>query len=1251
MKQFHRLNALLLVLCLCVSLIPGNTFAAVLDQPQKTVGAAIGDMEYVGEPAAAPQPLESGAGKRSQAEDDIVLLPNAADNERTRYSVLVLDTSDSTSFSYNGITIYKADTAIADVKVASKKFIESVQKADGTNYVALVEYKGDESRVVTNFTTDYQVLNAAVDGLYNDEAIRSVAYGLETATTLLEGITDPDAIKNVVIFTTGMTNTGSYNYTGLYDDNTVGSGWRRNDTQVYLYAYSNSAIEQAEILKENATLYSVGLFQSMEDMPSQGQDIVSFFKMFTKDLASGEQYFYDVNDPSQLEFVFGEVADDITRKVSGTTYFPSMGDNDKDYPITYFYDDQYFAGSAKEYINSLATMSLCFELSAFASNETDDYTRKSQNAQKLLTECGFQDFDTNPGYESKPTMDSIGVVAAHKKIEIDGVAYTLIAAATRGGGYEAEWGGNFEIGVFGRHQGFERARKQTYEFLEQYIRDNKENFASTTNVKLWLTGFSRGAATINLTAADIVQNGGIGGLSFDENNVYAYCFETPMGMQTYQEGGEVYENIHNIVNPNDLVTKVAMEDWGFGRFGTDEQVIPSRLTTSNKDIFDKMLAQFKKLNTSGTKQSIVHVGGGACGDDCTQDRHIIDTFQAKKLDPNLVDFGGHWDTVNIWPFGEISYWNIDTDWNPRLISNSTTSMEVFLDRLVTAISVGIGNRIHYTDKLQNTVRLATAEFMGGGFESAKWEKLPDLLSQSLSDNQLELAYAYVTGGESGVTAVVARCLGESIRKADIDLVAYADICPSIPVFLVDVVEAIVASLFISGGNDLITLCANFKEAFGFHAHYPELCLAWLQIQDPNYTKDGQTLFFIDAYRVIHINCPVDVAVYDGSGRLVAHIVDDVPQELEDGVYAEFSEDGEKLVYLPADMSYSVELTATGDGTLHYSVREYSYSVNGNVKLMSYAPIEITTGDTLWAFAGSFDEADSEDTSCGSQNTLYHLEDQDGFILKPETDLSGEEAQAAVYVVQVSAAEGCENGGYISGGGAYTLDSFAQAGAYPYDGCTFEGWYIGDVLVSTEAEYRFQVKEDTDLTARFSGSRPAPPTVNPFLDVPSDAFYYEPVLWAVENGITTGVTEDLFNPAGQCMRAMVVTFLWRAAGEPEPISKSNPFVDVDESEFFYKPVLWAVENGITNGMDATHFAPYDMCNRAQVVTFLWRAMGEPASDAEAGFSDVENGKFYTEAVQWAVEQNITNGMGDGTFGIGRICNRAQVVTFLYRTYET
>ena len=183
-------------------------------------------------------------------------------------------------------------------------------------------------------------------------------------------------------------------------------------------------------------------------------------------------------------------------------------------------------------------------------------------------------------------------------------------------------------------------------------------------------------------------------------------------------------------------------------------------------------------------------------------------------------------------------------------------------------------------------------------------------------------------------------------------------------------------------------------------------------------------------------------------------------------------------------------------------------------------------------------------------------------------------------------------------------------------------------------------------------RSIPKQENPFTDVPVGSFYYEPVMWAVENGITNGTTSTTFGPNDQCMRAHVVTFLWRAMGSPEPKLMVNPFVDVKSTDFYYKPVIWALENGITSGLDATHFGPTAYCNRAQVVTFLYRTMGNPDVGASTNpFTDVAAGSFYEKPVLWAVENGVTAGLSATSFGPNAICNRAQIVTFLYRAFVT
>lgn len=173
-------------------------------------------------------------------------------------------------------------------------------------------------------------------------------------------------------------------------------------------------------------------------------------------------------------------------------------------------------------------------------------------------------------------------------------------------------------------------------------------------------------------------------------------------------------------------------------------------------------------------------------------------------------------------------------------------------------------------------------------------------------------------------------------------------------------------------------------------------------------------------------------------------------------------------------------------------------------------------------------------------------------------------------------------------------------------------------------------------------------VSPFADVATDAYYYDAVKWAVNKGITNGVSETLFGPDQACTRAQIVTFLWRAAGSPEPKSGSS-FADVAADAYYAKAVAWAVENGITKGTSETTFHPDETCTRAQGVTFLYRALGKLAA-AQAGFTDVAADSYYADAVNWAAENGVTKGISETLFGPDGSCTRAQIVTFLYRAYQ-
>ena len=223
----------------------------------------------------------------------------------------------------------------------------------------------------------------------------------------------------------------------------------------------------------------------------------------------------------------------------------------------------------------------------------------------------------------------------------------------------------------------------------------------------------------------------------------------------------------------------------------------------------------------------------------------------------------------------------------------------------------------------------------------------------------------------------------------------------------------------------------------------------------------------------------------------------------------------------------------------------------------------------------------------------------------------------------------------------------------------DAFFVGDFAPST-ANVRYTFKGSINLVRVYAGTMndedveaayeaaTAKRAFEIFTDVPADAYYEPAVTWAVKNGVTSGTSASTFSPEAGCTRGQVVAFLWRAAGTPEPESTNNPFDDVKENDYFYKAVLWAVENSVTKGTSGNKFSPNETCTRGQIVAFLYRSKGSPAvSSTTNPFRDVGAGDYFRDAVLWAVERDITRGTSNNTFSPSATCTRAQVVTFLYR----
>lgn len=211
------------------------------------------------------------------------------------------------------------------------------------------------------------------------------------------------------------------------------------------------------------------------------------------------------------------------------------------------------------------------------------------------------------------------------------------------------------------------------------------------------------------------------------------------------------------------------------------------------------------------------------------------------------------------------------------------------------------------------------------------------------------------------------------------------------------------------------------------------------------------------------------------------------------------------------------------------------------------------------------------------------------------------------------------------------------------GYTFAGWFSDKAL--TKAVTSVKLTANTTVYAKWTQNGGT--AQNPFVDVKEGAYYYDAVLWAVEQKITSGTSATTFSPDASCTRAQMVTFLWRAAGSPKVENGKNPFADVQADAYYYDAVLWAVEKGVTSGTSATTFSPDATVTRGQTVTFLYRNAGSPEVSGTMPFTDVEADAYYAKAVQWAVQQKITTGTSETTFSPMSDCTRGQIVTFLYR----
>lgn len=984
----------------------------------------------------------------------------------TRYSVLVLDVSDTAEFlDSGGKTIYTADSAIDYVKKSANSFLSDLINAKGDNYVAVVTFAGSAA-VEAEFTNDINQVTEKVNGLTSSDTVRDINAGLTVANNLLQQV-DDTAVKNVILVTTGMTNAGNYTYEGHYNDETVGSKWRRSDTQIRLYAYANAAYETAEIIKDSSTLYVLGIFQTMANIPQEGKDIAEFFILTAFELASSANTFFNIDDPDEIEFVFGEIVDDITASKGFFKYAGQINQN-RDSIAEYWYSDTYFTKKATVYNASLATMSLCLELSTWSSYEKDNwynpaYTQddagfwqdKLCNVKALLLGApdggegyeglGFTDFMANSFWQAAPTKDSIGVCAARKQVSgRSGEQYTLIALVVRGGGYGSEWASNFTLGESGEHDGFATARDNVLTFLDSYISTLNEN--ESKKVKIWITGYSRAGATANMVAGALDSYHSLpDGFSTSLEDIYCYTFEAPQGAVRSDVNGD-YSNIFNVLNLNDLVPLVAPYSWGFARYNyQNDKTLPSKYTTNTAKFNQQltaMLVQLYELGYTGFDYKI----------------NEVSTMQNLKIDKSkFLPLG---DPLWWWEESSVDTHTVLQSGVNYLADDVIPSREYYYNYLEYCVRQLLGIIMDYygvENGLMNYAgELAIKQFLSQFNELFTFGNITYIISPMISLNPF---YSY----DSRIKDVKLR-LGEKVGGIFGELAYIDGFIDSVVDILTDAIVQIADDMW-NNNTDTVNLIIKLVDTLvssEMQGHYPEICLAWCRSLDPNY-NDQIIENNSSVTRQIRINCPVNVEVYDSEGILVASIFNNVCDESIDGIINLVNDNGEKILYLPGDETYTVGIFATDDGMVNFSLSEYNFVYYENTRLQNYYDIPVNMNDTLTAVVPAIFKEELEENNIYGSTADYQLYCNDSLLTLSE-EFTGEGISQEYYTVTLKT-EG--NGGYVDGAGSFIRGSFAKVEAYTLPGAEFLGWYTDDQLLSSDPEYRFNVTEDTVLTAKFN----------------------------------------------------------------------------------------------------------------------------------------------------------------------------------------
>ncbi|MFK4913004.1 vWA domain-containing protein [Lactococcus petauri] len=689
----------------------------------------------------------------SEAQRQKISFEAPDDSKKKQYSIFLMDSSRS-----------MGGRSVKQTKDIVGKFVKESGASKQEHQVALVSF-GDEATVLQAFTPDEKQLLSALEKI-ETRGKTNLHSGLKQAEQLLQAVED-EGQKNIFIISDRTPTTGEKLNTGKY-----------GNKDIYSYQFANAADNLAQKMKTEQQVS----FRTFVFIDKIANSTKAFARTFFQNIQTDGAF--DFRDVQDMDFVFKskEAGKEFQ---SGTFNYGSApaGKEGRDSQAVYHYSDSYFEQSAyayrqeknRPYDPRLATMSLNLELAAWSSIQEKNYLLKNRNAKNLLEEIGFEKFKANQHFQERPSTDSIGAVIAQKKLTVKEEDYTLIALAIRGGGYEAEWASNLTLGRSGEHQGFREASEKALTFLDQYLKEHKV----TGKVKLWINGYSRAAAVTNLTAGALNKGRKLASGELKAEDMYAFCFEAPAGTLkgTGNREGR-HDNIVNVINVNDVVTKVGPEvyPFEFTRYGQDSS-LPDK-TLLPQEVYEtaksRMEAELKKLDSNLI--------------------YKLEEFQAKKI--SILDI-----------------------FNGLIVDDPKGKrMNESLDDIIRFFAVErIKNRNKYVNAHQEDIRILAELYFTTRVEDR--EKLTKSLFKNL------------------VTSMMLGSDATKVKKIVVDWLRTMGLVNHSEVRIESLAETfreLVFKFMIKHPNLSVTLVSNLDPVA--QAHHPDLCLAWLRAQDENYQK-------------------------------------------------------------------------------------------------------------------------------------------------------------------------------------------------------------------------------------------------------------------------------------------------------------------------------------------------------------------------------------------------------------------------------